>query len=410
MAYIIYRYLSILLAFVARRVGFLNSKLRIRNQGLSQQQVDEITECIWIHCASLGEFEQGKVLIDALRTRYPEQYLVLTFYSSSGFEKRKSYSKVDRVYYLPYDTPKEIHEFLDKINPILVLFVKYEFWFNFLDILNRRGVPFFFVSAVFRPGQYLFVGSFSSLLTRILKAAHIFVQNQESLELLQSVGYRRITIAGDTRIDRVMELRDQEFKWTALEEWIGERSVIIAGSTWSKDENLIARVMPEYPSMKWIIAPHEVNRDHLEKMKQTFGEKALFLSDIGMEQSIPYDKNLLIIDRIGILSVLYRYGSLAYIGGGFGSGIHNTLEPAVYGLPLIFGPRYSKFQEAVDFIDLQVAQSIRNAGELAEALNYFRNPRHQQKVRNRLHEYFLQHSGSVNTILGHLDKILIKKL
>ncbi|HLT94690.1 MAG TPA: glycosyltransferase N-terminal domain-containing protein [Membranihabitans sp.] len=410
MAYFIYRYLSILLAFVARRVGFLNSKLRIRNQGLSQQQVDEITECIWIHCASLGEFEQGKVLIDALRTRYPEQYLVLTFYSSSGFEKRKSYSKVDRVYYLPYDTPKEIHEFLDKINPILVLFVKYEFWFNFLDILNRRGVPFFFVSAVFRPGQYLFVGSFSSLLTRILKAAHIFVQNQESLELLQSVGYRRITIAGDTRIDRVMELRDQEFKWTALEEWIGERSVIIAGSTWSKDENLIARVMPEYPSMKWIIAPHEVNRDHLEKMKQTFGEKALFLSDIGMEQSIPYDKNLLIIDRIGILSVLYRYGSLAYIGGGFGSGIHNTLEPAVYGLPLIFGPRYSKFQEAVDFIDLQVAQSIRNAGELAEALNYFRNPRHQQKVRNRLHEYFLQHSGSVNTILGHLDKILIKKL
>lgn len=410
MAYIIYRYLSILLAFVARRVGFLNSKLRIRNQGLSQQQVDEITECIWIHCASLGEFEQGKVLIDALRTRYPEQYLVLTFYSSSGFEKRKSYSKVDRVYYLPYDTPKEIQEFLDKINPILVLFVKYEFWFNFLDILNRRGVPFFFVSAVFRPGQYLFVGSFSSLLTRILKAAHIFVQNQESLELLQSVGYRRITIAGDTRIDRVMELRDQEFKWTALEEWIGERSVIIAGSTWSKDENLIARVMPEYPSMKWIIAPHEVNRDHLEKMKQTFGEKALFLSDIGMEQSIPYDKNLLIIDRIGILSVLYRYGSLAYIGGGFGSGIHNTLEPAVYGLPLIFGPRYSKFQEAVDFIDLQVAQSIRNAGELAEALNYFRNPRHQQKVRNRLHEYFLQHSGSVNTILGHLDKILIKKL
>lgn len=410
MANIIYRYLSILLAFVARRVGFLNSKLRIRNQGLSQQQVDEITECIWIHCASLGEFEQGKVLIDALRTRYPEQYLVLTFYSSSGFEKRKSYSKVDRVYYLPYDTPKEIHEFLDKINPILVLFVKYEFWFNFLDILNRRGVPFFFVSAVFRPGQYLFVGSFSSLLTRILKAAHIFVQNQESLELLQSVGYRRITIAGDTRIDRVMELRDQEFKWTALEEWIGERSVIIAGSTWSKDENLIARVMPEYPSMKWIIAPHEVNRDHLEKMKQTFGEKALFLSDIGMEQSIPYDKNLLIIDRIGILSVLYRYGSLAYIGGGFGSGIHNTLEPAVYGLPLIFGPRYSKFQEAVDFIDLQVAQSIRNAGELAEALNYFRNPRHQQKVRNRLHEYFLQHSGSVNTILGHLDKILIKKL
>lgn len=410
MAYFIYRYLSILLAFVARRVGFLNSKLRIRNQGLSQQQVDEITECIWIHCASLGEFEQGKVLIDALRTRYPEQYLVLTFYSSSGFEKRKSYSKVDRVYYLPYDTPKEIHEFLDKINPILVLFVKYEFWFNFLDILNRRGVPFFFVSAVFRPGQYLFVGSFSSLLTRILKAAHIFVQNQGSLELLQSVGYRRITIAGDTRIDRVMELRDQEFKWTALEEWIGERSVIIAGSTWSKDENLIARVMPEYPSMKWIIAPHEVNRDHLEKMKQTFGEKALFLSDIGMEQSIPYDKNLLIIDRIGILSVLYRYGSLAYIGGGFGSGIHNTLEPAVYGLPLIFGPRYSKFQEAVDFIDLQVAQSIRNAGELAEALNYFRNPRHQQKVRNRLHEYFLQHSGSVNTILGHLDKILIKKL
>lgn len=410
MAYFIYRYLSILLAFVARRVGFLNSKLRIRNQGLSQQQVDEITECIWIHCASLGEFEQGKVLIDALRTRYPEQYLVLTFYSSSGFEKRKSYSKVDRVYYLPYDTPKEIQEFLDKINPILVLFVKYEFWFNFLDILNRRGVPFFFVSAVFRPGQYLFVGSFSSLLTRILKAAHIFVQNQESLELLQSVGYRRITIAGDTRIDRVMELRDQEFKWTALEEWIGERSVIIAGSTWSKDENLIARVMPEYPSMKWIIAPHEVNRDHLEKMKQTFGEKALFLSDIGMEQSIPYDKNLLIIDRIGILSVLYRYGSLAYIGGGFGSGIHNTLEPAVYGLPLIFGPRYSKFQEAVDFIDLQVAQSIRNAGELAEALNYFRNPRHQQKVRNRLHEYFLQHSGSVNTILGHLDKILIKKL
>lgn len=409
MAYFLYRYLMQLISFLAGRSGFANVKLKNRNQGLIAQVIPDLERCIWIHCASLGEFEQGKVLIDALRTRYPNQQLVLTFFSSSGYEKRRNYDAVDAVLYLPYDTPGAMGRFVDQLQPELVVFIKYEFWFTLLDILATRKIPFVFVSASFRSSQYLFQPLYSSLLNRIIKANHIFVQNNTSRDILVERQYKAVTVAGDTRIDRVLELRNQEFVWPALVDWIGERTTFIGGSTWPKDENLIADVISKFDHWKWILAPHEIGRDHLHKMAQRWGDDVVYLSEVDLDQDIPPHKNILIIDRIGLLSLLYRYGDIAYIGGGHGAGIHNTLEPAVYGVPLIFGPNYTKFQEAVDFTENGTAQVVQSPSELEDALESFDNPNKRDAVKQLHREYFECRSGATTKIMRTIEKIINQK-
>lgn len=406
MAYFIYRHLMQIVAMVAARAGFINSKLKKRNQGLRTQVVPKYERCIWVHCASLGEFEQGKVLIDELRRRYPQKKLVLTFFSSSGFEKKKNYDLVDTVLYLPYDTIGTMTDFVQRLDPEIVVFVKYEFWFNLLDILSLRDTHFVFVSATFRPDQYLLRPVFSSLLDRILKAKHIFVQNQQSKELLLLHGYSFATVAGDTRIDRVLELKGQNFSWLQVDHWIGSSVSVIAGSTWPKDEKMILEVIPYFDDRKWIIAPHEITPDHVSKLRQELGERAVFLSDIGMDNDLPVEKEVLVIDRIGLLSLLYRYGDVAYVGGGLGAGIHNTLEPAVYGLPLVFGPNYGKFQEAIDFYERGLARVIRSGEELKEALEYFGNLETINKTRVTLDDYFRKGSGATKKIMDTLVKLI----
>lgn len=409
MAYFIYRYLMQLITFLARRAGFANAKLEKRNQGLATQVIPDLDRCIWVHCASLGEFEQGKVLIDALRTRYPSRQLVLTFFSSSGYEKRRNYDAVDTVLYLPYDTPGAMGHFVDQVQPELAVFIKYEFWFTLLDTLVNRNIPFVFVSATFRSSQYLFQPLYSSLLSRILKANHIFVQNIASRDLLVARQYKAVTVAGDTRIDRVLELRNQEFVWPALVDWVGEGTTFIGGSTWPKDENLIAEVIVKFDGWKWILAPHDISRDHLHKMAKRWGDDVVFLSEVGVNQPIPPQKNILIIDRIGLLSLLYRYGDIAYIGGGHGAGIHNTLEPAVYGLPLIFGPNYTKFQEAVDFTKNGTARVVEHLSELQDALETFENPSKRDSVRQLHRDYFKGRSGATTEIMRTIENIINQK-
>lgn len=393
-------------AFLATHAGFVGPKIQARNQGLAEQHVPHFDQCLWVHCASLGEFEQGKVLVDALRAQFPKKKIVLTFFSSSGYEKRKNYGMVDSVLYLPYDTPESMEELIGQINPQLVVFIKYEFWFTLLDSLSKRDIPFVFVSAVFRPSQYLFFPLFSSLKQRILKAEHIFVQNNESLDLLRSHGYDSVTVAGDTRIDRVLEIRKQTFEWAALDDWVRGHTVVIGGSTWPKDESFISLVISQYPGWKWILAPHDISPGHMDQIRTVFGDSLLFYTELEESRPMADDVHILIIDQIGLLSSLYRYGHIAYIGGGHGAGIHNTLEPAVYGLPLIFGPRYTKFQEAVDFTLNDTARVIRSKSELATALDHFSQPSVQDKVARLHRAYFDHRSGAVDQIMNTITEII----
>lgn len=409
MAYFIYRYLMQLVAYLARRVGMVNTKLNLRNQGLRSQKIPKVERCIWIHCASLGEFEQGKVLIDALRLRYPSRKLVLTFFSSSGFEKRKNYNRVDHVFYLPYDTPKAMARFVNQLDPDLVIFVKYEFWFTLLDILASKAIPFVFVSASFRSSQYLFLPLYTSLLSRILHANHIFVQNKVSRELLIAKGYEAVTVAGDTRIDRVLELSKQDFEWPYLEQWIENCTIVMGGSTWPKDEVMLHEVIPHFVHWKWIIAPHEISRDHMNKLSGLWKDELIFLSETGMDQPLPQQKSILIIDKIGVLSLLYRFGDIAYIGGGHGAGIHNTLEPTVYGLPLIFGPNYTKFQEAIDFVTQGVARVVHDQTDLKKALTNFGNAEKRREVNAILTQYFERRSGATSKIMRTIENLISER-
>lgn len=407
MVYYLYRYLMLFVAKVAYQGGIFNTKLKSRNQGLRHQKIPTFKSSIWIHCASLGEFEQGKVLIDALRKRYPDRNMVLTFFSSSGYEKRKDYNMVDTVLYLPYDTPVKMKTFIDKINPELVVFIKYEFWFTLLDILHKKEVPFIFVSSVFRYEQYLFQPGFESLRNRILNAHHIFVQNEISRKVLDQYDHPAVTQVGDTRIDRVLELKQEDFIWSELLEWVHDSMCVVAGSTWPAGEKMISNCIAKMKNVKWIIAPHELGNVHLETLRIILGDDVVFLSDLeGMDSVIPKDKKVFVIDKIGILSFLYRYGDIAYIGGGFGAGIHNTLEPAVYGLPLMFGPKFKKFQEAVDFYELGVAHVVHNPEELVAGIDYFSDLAIRQSVKRKLEDYFNDHSGASDKIIKKIEKIL----
>ena len=310
-------------------------------------QEDRIT---WFHCASLGEFEQGRPIIEACRDRFPGTRVLLTFFSPSGYEKRKNYEGADHVMYLPLDTPRNARILLDALHIDRVIFIKYEFWYHFLKHLNKGGIPTYLASANFRGGQVFFrwygqwYRSFLNFFT------HIFVQNEGSRELLSQIGYKEVTVAGDTRFDRVSELPASSYSHKALEDFCTGSRVIVAGSTWEKDELLLAQAYKEFSDeLLWIIAPHELSQSHLVSLQKRFPGSVLFTQ---LGKSVPKGARAIIVDTIGQLSYLYRYGTLAYIGGGFGKGIHNILEAATYGLPVIFGPAYHKFAEAVDLIEL----------------------------------------------------------
>lgn len=414
-----YRFWMRILARLAGPAGALNGKLARRNRGLKNQRVPSLRKTIWIHAASLGEFEQGKMVIDGLRQRYPDRTIVLTFFSPSGYEKRKDYPAADHVFYLPYDTPGAMKEFVEKLDPSLVVIIKYEFWFTLLGILRDRRIPYVFVSAVFREDQYFFKKGFAPFRALLQSASRIFVQNEASRQLLRKWDFKNVVLTGDTRLDRTIEIRKEAFSMEILEEWKAGRFCFIAGSTWPPDEKLLASVFRKYSNWKWIIAPHEVHRGHIEQLSSMFGEKAVTLSRAEAERSAGKTdllaRPVLIIDRIGILSRLYRYGDLAYIGGGFGAGIHNTLEPAAYGLPLVFGPEYEKFQEALDFQEAGAAKVIgrkgdRNVAKLSEdlvkILATMSEPEKRESVRQELNRYFMKHAGSTALILRDIKHIL----
>ncbi len=304
---------------------------------------------VWFHASSLGEFEQGRPLIEELKRRSPEYKVVLTFFSPSGYEVRKNYAGADVVVYLPMDTPGNVSRFLDIVKPEKAVFIKYEFWANYLTELKKRGIPTYLVSAIFRPQQAFFQwygGWYRNLLSSF---THLYVQDKPSGELLKSIGVTNVTVAGDTRFDRVAEIAAQAKELPVVEAFAKGRKVLVAGSSWPLDEDILFDYFNSNEDLFLIVAPHVTSESHIEDICRKL--KRPFARYTKTDEQHAAQADCLIIDCIGLLSSIYRYGQIAYIGGGFGVGIHNVLEAAVYGVPVIFGPNYHKFREACGLIE-----------------------------------------------------------
>lgn len=361
---------------------------------------------VWIHCASLGEFEQGRPVIEALKAQYPHCRIILTFFSPSGYEIRKDYELADFVGYLPLDGRRNAKAFIAAVRPSLVLFVKYEFWYYYLDTVFRHGIPTLLLSAAFRESQPFFQwygGLFRQVLRRFDR---IFVQDEASLRLLAGIGIeKQAMLGGDTRYDRVADIAAQARELPDVAAFKGEDRLLIAGSTWPQDESLLQSVWPGLPAgWKLVIAPHEIDRPHVRQVAALFGGEALLFSALSAGETAA-GKRVLIIDNIGMLSSLYRYGEIAFIGGGFNKGgIHNILEPAVFGLPVLFGPVYEKFVEAAALVALQYAFPVADAmATRTVLLPLMEDEEQRQGMQQGLIGYMQAQRGATEKVLSLID-------
>ena len=350
---------------------------------------------LWIHVASVGEFEQARPIIERLHRELPFRKVLLTFFSPSGYELRKNYQLVDKVLYLPFATHRNAKKWLEVLAPEMAVFVKYEFWPAYLNALKKNDIPTYLISAIFRPKQLFFKPWGKAYLKLLYTFKHIFVQDSASADLLQQHGIADVTVAGDTRFDRVVEVRKMAKDLPIVDGFVADAErVIVAGSTWPKEEEMFARYLAEHEDVKLVLVPHEIHSDHLHQIFQYFEGRYVRYTEA---TAASVDKcRVLLVDTIGLLSSIYRYGHVAYIGGGFGAGIHNTLEAAVYGMPVVFGPKWQKFREARGLLNAGAAKSVKNYREFAAALDSaFEN---QQAMGQAATNY-------VNSELGATEKI-----
>lgn len=367
--------------------------------------IDYQKEIIWFHCASLGEFEQGRPVIEKTRTAKPNAFILLTFFSPSGYEIRKDYSMVNYVCYLPLDTKKNASTFINISKPCIAIFVKYEFWFNMLDELHQQKIRTYFISVNIRRNHFLLSGPGKFLLNSLKRVNHLFLQNNNSFEALSVKGFKNISISGDTRFDRVVELSSKDFHDEILDRFKGNFEILIAGSTWSHDEEILANIWDRIgkENIKLIIAPHEISQGHLEQIQSKFKKfKVALYTKVDVEKI--FDIDVLIIDCIGKLMSMYAYGNYAYVGGGFGKGIHNTLEPACFGLPIYFGPNYQKFNEAIAMIQLGTAFSFEKEEDFRNKILEHHHHKSELELIKKLNiEFVTQQSGATKKIIEHLN-------
>ncbi len=364
------------------------------------KEVDPAEPLIWFHCSSLGEFEQGRPVIEQIRKESPGKKILLTFYSPSGYEIRKNYPGADHIFYLPLDTRRNANKFLELMTIEQAFFVKYEFWYHFLSGMHHNKIPVYLISARFRKNQVFFKW-YGSWYRKILgKFDHLFLQQESSLELLESIGIKHASIIGDTRFDRVYEIAQNVSSDERFRTFCMNSTCAIAGSTWPADEEILCRYINEsLRPVKWILVPHEIHVSHIQKLKHSLTKKTLIYTESGENDSM--DAEVLIIDTIGLLSSLYQYGKLAYIGGGFGKGIHNTLEAATFGLPVIFGPRFNKFTEAKELVQAGAGYPVHDYAELKDILNrLFDDPELLKTSGKSARDYVFSKLGATRAIVN----------
>lgn len=359
---------------------------------------------VWMHCASLGEFEQGRPVLEQVRARYPSATLLLTFFSPSGYEIRKDYPGADLVFYLPMDGKANARRFLEMVQPSLVIWVKYEYWYFYLTSLKKRKIPALLVSAIFRKEQPFFkwYGRLHQYMLTCFQ--HLFVQTEQSKSLLAGIGFREVTVNGDTRFDRVMEIANQFTPLPLIQQFCSSYPVIVAGSTWDEDEEELDHFANTHPAVRFIIAPHEIHESHLQDIEKLFKHSVRY-SQL-QQQELNADVNTLIIDNIGMLSRLYRYATVTFIGGGFGEdGVHNVLEAAVYGKPVVFGPVYDKYVEAVELLEAGGGFSIGTALELEALFNQLlTDTAYCNAVGEKAGNYVKAKTGATAAVLQYIQE------
>ena len=364
-----------------------------------QQAIAADDRVVWVHAASLGEFEQGRPIIEMIRQRYPDRKILLTFFSPSGYEIRKNYDKADYIFYLPSDRPANVRRFLDIAHPEAAIIIKYEFWLNLLRELRRRRIRTFIVSAIFRRDSVFFKW-YGSWWRQALETFEVlFVQNEESKKLLSGLGFDNVFVAGDTRFDRVAEIARNVKRIDVIERFRGDSRLFVAGSTWGPDEELLIRLMTDNPDVKFVVAPHEMDEARIGRLMSETRGGALRFTECSPRTGYG-SRQLLVLDTVGLLASVYGYATWGYIGGGFGVGIHNTLEAATFGLPIAFGPNYRKFKEACDLETLGAACPVSDYDALKAWFTPLRdNEDFLQKTSRIAKDYTSRHQGATDIFL-----------
>lgn len=369
-----------------------------------RKKIKETDLLIWIHSASAGEFEQAKPIMEGLKKVYPGHKIVATLFSPSGYNQAKKYSLVDCTLYLPLDTPQNAKRFLDEVRPQLIVFIKYDYWYYHLKEANQRKIPMLLASAIFLPHQTFFKWYGGFYRKMLLFFNHIFVQDRASIDLLQKINIENASVSGDTRFDRVIHIANEFAAIKYITGFINNHPVFIAGSTWPEDEKAIKELTNKFSTVKFILAPHEINSSHINQLQKDFPASILY-SQPGNSEDLS-SRSVLIIDNVGMLSRLYHYATVAYIGGGFTKdGIHNALEAAVFGKPVLFGPNYKRYREAEGLIEKGGAFSFSNASELENLVNTFLTDHvAYEKACTASKEYVYTEAGATEKILNYIQE------
>ena len=409
----IYLFFIRLYPLVVQLVGLSNAKARLWVAGrkdifkkLNGVFTGNQQPVVWMHCASLGEFEQGKPVLEKLRNENPAAKILLTFFSPSGYEIRKDYKGADWIFYLPMDSPSNAKRFLDLVQPQLIVFVKYEFWYYYLTEAKQRAIPLLLVSGIFRDKQSFFKWYGGFYRQMLYCFTHFFVQNNHSAQLLASIGIRaNVTISGDTRFDRVIDIATHFTPISLIEQFIGNHPVIVAGSTWTDDDEELDHYANTHPGTRFIIAPHDIGESRIKECLALYRNAVLFSELI--KTGVTEEKNhILIIDNIGLLSRLYHYATVCYVGGGFGNdGVHNVLEAAVYNKPVVIGPVYEKFVEAIGLVEAGGAFSIENALELEQTCDQLMEQgEYYQEACTNAGRFVQEYAGATSAVMDYIQK------
>lgn len=409
----IYNLLIGLTAIILPLLAIFSEKMRLFVKGrarvfkLLEKKIAASDKVIWMHCASLGEFEQGRPILENLKVQYPNYKLLLTFFSPSGYEVRKNYDQVDVVTYLPLDTPHNARKFIEITHPELVIFVKYEFWPNILQELKSKNIKTILISGIFRENQLFFNTKFTWYRNQLNAFLHFFVQDQTSVDLLLKIGHKNVSLAGDTRFDRVYQLVLQKKEIPFLKEFSANAIVLVAGSTWPPDQEILTHYINESKDSneKFILAPHNIHKADIDSLQKSILKNVLLYSQINSENV--QDAQVIIIDSVGLLSAVYAYATIAYIGGGFGTGIHNVLEPATQGIPIFIGPKYHKFKEAIDLIALEVIIVVNSKDEFDDKLRLLKNNKSQLTEKGlKASQYVIENKGASEIILKYIKDVV----
>src|SRR5690554_6406864 len=398
-----------LVAFFIPISRFFSSKMKLFVDGrkesfaLLNKNIDATKKYIWVHVASLGEYEQGLPIMEAFKENHPEYKIVLTFFSPSGFEIRKNNTIADITLYLPLDTKQNVKHFLDLVQPKIVFFIKYEFWLNYLNELRNRNIPTYLVSGIFRENQ-LFFKSYGGFYREVLKAFHhFFVQTETSKQLLETIGFKNVTVHGDTRFDLVAQIVERIQPLEFIEKFKQNTTTIVIGSSWIDDENVYLPYINSSKNIKFIIAPHNIKEEEINQLIQKIHKKVIRYTNY-KEEDLP-NVDVFVIDTIGILTQIYAYADIAYVGGAFRTGLHNILEPATYGTPVIIGPEYEKFQEAKDLVALGSCLVVNNSVELTHTFNQLiADVIYRKDLGKKNREFILKNKNATQMIMDFIEK------